>query len=176
VCRNVLCVRQTRRATLWSYNSHQDGNQTSFHANPLVGDQLILVGTDKNCAPGAIGHVYAFDQKTGSVRWKYRTAGTPTNIVRIGSTIYSSTFIDELIALNISDGRLGSVRLSELERHILGWDRGADRTESTCTLAFDPLACSFQLKGALGEIVDNAVSSDVRFAPPFPTRQRCQSS
>jgi len=91
--------------TLWSYNIHQDGNQTSFHGNPLVGDQLILVGTDKSCAPGAVGHVYAFDQKTGSVRWKYRTAGTPTDIVRIGSTIYSATFSDELIALNVSDGR-----------------------------------------------------------------------
>jgi outer membrane protein assembly factor BamB len=53
-----------------------------------------------------IGHVYAFDRTTGSVRWKYRTAGTPTDIVRIGSTIYSATFLDELIALDISDGRL----------------------------------------------------------------------
>lgn len=92
--------------TLWSYNIHQDGNQTSFHGNPLVTDQVILIGTDKSCASGAVGHVYAFDRATGGVRWKYRTAGTPTDIVRIGSTIYSATFDDELIALDISDGRL----------------------------------------------------------------------
>jgi len=91
---------------LWSYDIHQDGNQTSFHGNPLVTDKLILIGTDKSCASGAIGHVYAFDQRTGVVRWKYRTAGTPTDIARIGSTIYSATFVDELIALNITDGSL----------------------------------------------------------------------
>jgi outer membrane protein assembly factor BamB len=92
--------------TLWSYDIHQDGNQTSFHGNPLATDQLIVIGTDKSCASGAIGHVYAFDQRTGAVRWKYRTAGTPTDIARIGSTIYSATFADELIALNVNDGSL----------------------------------------------------------------------
>jgi outer membrane protein assembly factor BamB len=92
--------------TLWGYNIHQDGNQTSFHGDPLVTDQLVLVGTDKSCSSDGVGHVYAFDRITGAVRWKYRTAGTPTDIVRIGSTIYSATFTDELIALDISDGRL----------------------------------------------------------------------
>ena len=90
----------------WSYNIHQDGNQTSFHGNPLVTDQLVLIGTDKSCDSGGIGHVYAFDRATGTVRWKYRTAGTPTDIARIGSTIYAASFVDELIALNLADGSL----------------------------------------------------------------------
>jgi outer membrane protein assembly factor BamB len=90
----------------WSYNIHQDGNQTSFHGNPLITDQLVLIGTDKSCADGSIGHVYAFDRTTGTVRWKHRTAGTPTDIARIGSTIYAASFVDELIALNLSDGNL----------------------------------------------------------------------
>jgi outer membrane protein assembly factor BamB len=90
----------------WSYNIHQDGNQTSFHGNPLITDQLVLIGTDKSCTAGSIGHVYAFDRATGTVRWKYRTAGTPTDIARIGSSIYAASFVDELIALNLSDGNL----------------------------------------------------------------------
>jgi outer membrane protein assembly factor BamB len=90
----------------WSYNIHQDGNQTSFHGNPLITDQLILIGTDKSCAAGSIGHVYAFDRATGTVRWKYGTAGTPTDIVHIGSTVYAASFADELIALNFADGGL----------------------------------------------------------------------
>jgi outer membrane protein assembly factor BamB len=90
----------------WSYNIHQDGNQTSFHGNPLITDQLIFIGTDKSCAAGSIGHVYAFDRATGTVRWKYRTAGTPTDIARIGSTVYAASFADELIALNLADGDL----------------------------------------------------------------------
>jgi outer membrane protein assembly factor BamB len=90
----------------WSYNIQQDGNQTSFHGNPLITDQLVLIGTDKSCAAGSIGHVYAFDRATGTVRWKYRTAGTPTDIARIGSSIYAASFVDELIALNLSNGNL----------------------------------------------------------------------
>ena len=90
----------------WSYNIHQDGNQTSFHGNPLISDQLILVGTDKSCADGSIGHVYAFDRATGTVRWKYRTAGTPTDVARIGSTVYAASFADELIALSLAHGEL----------------------------------------------------------------------
>jgi outer membrane protein assembly factor BamB len=90
----------------WKYDIHQDGNQTSFHGNPLITDQLILIGTDKSCAAGSIGHVYAFDRATGTVRWKYRTAGTPTDIARIGSTVYAASFADELIALSLADGDL----------------------------------------------------------------------
>ena len=90
----------------WSYNIHQDGNQTSFHGNPLITESFILIGTDSSCAADGIGHVYALDRQTGSVRWKYRTAGTPTDIARLGSTIYAASFADELIALNLADGRL----------------------------------------------------------------------
>jgi len=61
----------------WSYDIHQDGNQTSFHGNPLITDQLVLIGTDKSCASGGIGHVYAFDRATGAVRWKYRALSFP---------------------------------------------------------------------------------------------------
>jgi hypothetical protein len=27
----------------WSYNIHQDGNQTTFHGNPLITDHLVLI-------------------------------------------------------------------------------------------------------------------------------------
>jgi outer membrane protein assembly factor BamB len=90
----------------WGYNIHQDGNQTSFHGNPLISESLILIGTDKSCAPDGIGHVYAFDKTTGAVRWKYRTASVPTDIARIGSTVYAASFLDQLFALNLADGSL----------------------------------------------------------------------
>jgi outer membrane protein assembly factor BamB len=90
----------------WGYNIHQDGNQTSFHGNPLISESLILIGTDKSCAPDGIGHVYAFDKATGAVRWKYRTVGVPTDIAQIGSVVYAASFADELFALNLEDGSL----------------------------------------------------------------------
>jgi outer membrane protein assembly factor BamB len=90
----------------WSYNIHQDGNQTSFHGNPLITEQLILIGTDKSCASDGIGHIYAFNKGTGAVRWKYRTSGTPTDIALLRSTVYAASFRGELVALDIADGHL----------------------------------------------------------------------
>jgi len=90
----------------WSYDIHQDGNQTSFHGNPLVTNSLILIGTDKSCASDGIGHVYAFDKASGAVRWKYRTTGIPSDIARIGSIVYVASFADQLFALNLDTGRL----------------------------------------------------------------------
>jgi len=91
---------------LWSYDIHRDGNQTSFHGNPLITSSLILIGTDKSCASDGVGHVYAFDRATGAVRWKFRTVGTPSDIVRMGSVIYAASFADQLFALNLDSGRL----------------------------------------------------------------------
>jgi len=106
-CAGTFYAFDKRSGTVrWSYNIHQDGNQTSFHGNPLVTDQQVLIGTDKSCASGSIGHIYAFDRSTGIVRWKYRTTGTPTDIARIGSTIYAASFDDELVAVNLADGGL----------------------------------------------------------------------
>jgi outer membrane protein assembly factor BamB len=81
-------------------------NKPAFHSNPLISESVILIGTDKSCAPDGIGHVYAFDGTTGAVRWKYRTAGVPTDIAQIGSVVYAASFSDELFALNLGDGKL----------------------------------------------------------------------
>jgi eukaryotic-like serine/threonine-protein kinase len=90
----------------WSYNIRQDGKQISFHGNPLVVDDLILIGTDHNCVPDGIGHVYAFDIKTGKVRWKYKTTSVPTDIVRIGQNVHFGSFQDNWYALRLQSGEL----------------------------------------------------------------------
>src|SRR5688500_7666392 len=76
----------------------------SFHGNPLVADDMILIGTDHNCVPDGIGHVYAFDIKTGKVRWKYKTTSVPTDIVRIGQNVYFGSFQDNWYALKLRTG------------------------------------------------------------------------
>ena len=90
----------------WSYNIGQDGKQKSFHGNPLITDDMILIGTDYNCAPDGVGHVYAFDIKTGKVRWKYQTTSVPTDIVRIGHNVYFGSFQDNWYALKLRTGEL----------------------------------------------------------------------
>jgi outer membrane protein assembly factor BamB len=90
----------------WSYDIRKDGKQQSFHGNPLVTDDMILIGTDYSCAPDGIGHVYAFERNTGKVRWKYQTTSVPTDIVRIGPNVYFGSFQDNWHALNLRTGDL----------------------------------------------------------------------
>ena len=90
----------------WSYDIGKDGKQKSFHGNPLITDDLILIGTDYNCAADGIGHVYAFERSTGKVRWKYQTTSVPTDILRIGQRVYFGSFQDNWYALNLQNGEL----------------------------------------------------------------------
>jgi len=88
----------------WSYDIRKDGKQISFHGNPLIVDDMILIGTDHSCVPDGLGHVYAFDIKTGKVRWKYKTTSVPTDIVRIGQNVYFGSFQDNWYALKLRTG------------------------------------------------------------------------
>lgn len=93
----------------WSYDIGQDGDQTSFHGNPLVVNDLIITGTDGS----GIGHVYAFEMATGKVRWKHLITkgvsngiGLPSDIVKLGDDIFGVTFGDELVSLNAKSGKV----------------------------------------------------------------------
>jgi outer membrane protein assembly factor BamB len=93
----------------WSYDISQDGDQTSFHGNPLVVNDLIITGTDGS----GVGHVYAFETATGKVRWKHAITkgvsngfGLPTDIVRLGDSLFGVTLGDELVSLNANSGKV----------------------------------------------------------------------
>src|SRR5437016_14680750 len=72
----------------WSYDVRKDGDQTEFHGDPLVAEDLIVIGTDGN-----MGHVYAFYRSTGAVRGKYRveSRGFAPAIVPAVNSIYAMT-------------------------------------------------------------------------------------
>jgi outer membrane protein assembly factor BamB len=86
----------------WAYNIRNDGEQSQFHGDPLVTDELLVIGTD-----GKIGHVYAFERSTGAVRWKYRVEerGVASDVVRLGSNLYAVTLTDELLCLDLETGK-----------------------------------------------------------------------
>jgi outer membrane protein assembly factor BamB len=90
----------------WSYDIRKDGKQTSFHGNPLITGELVLIGTDRSCDPDGVGHVYAFDRRTGAVKWKYKSTSVPTDIVQIGSNIYFGSFQDVWFAAKLQTGEL----------------------------------------------------------------------
>jgi len=90
----------------WSYDITKDGKQISFHGNPLITGELILIGTDRNCDPDGVGHVYAFDRRTGAVKWKHKSTSVPTDILQVGSNIYFGSFQDRWSAAKLQTGEL----------------------------------------------------------------------
>lgn len=90
---------------LWEYDIHQDGKQRSFHGDPLLVGNLVLATADNAWTEEGVGHVYAFEQGTGAVRWKHREEiGIASDVVLGGSTVYAITLRDELLALDLHTG------------------------------------------------------------------------
>jgi outer membrane protein assembly factor BamB len=87
----------------WEYDIRKDGEQSQFHGDPLVTDDLVIMGTD-----GKIGHVYAFERSTGTVRWKFRVNdwGVVSDVLRLENNVYAVTLADELLCLNLTDGKV----------------------------------------------------------------------
>jgi eukaryotic-like serine/threonine-protein kinase len=116
----------------WSYDIRKDGKQTSFHGDPLVTDDLILIGTDHSCAPDGIGHVYAFERGSGKVRWKYRSTSVPTDIVKLGSSVYFGSFQDEWSSVNLQTGGLN-------------WEFSTGAANPDCAVVKSPVAVENRL-------------------------------
>ena len=99
-------LNKTTGQVQWSYDIRKDGNQQSFHGDPLVTDDLILIGTDKSCAPDGVGHTYAFERDSGKVRWKHRSISVPTDIVQLNSNVYFGSFQDKWSSVDLHSGNL----------------------------------------------------------------------
>ena len=116
----------------WSYDIRKDGKQVSFHGDPLVTGDLILIGTDHNCVPDGIGHVYAFERESGKVRWKYRSTSVPTDIVQLGSNVYFGSFQDRWSSVNLQSGGLN-------------WSYSTGTPNPDCTFVKSPVAVDNRL-------------------------------
>ena len=101
----------------WTYDIRPDGKQTSFHGDPLVDNDSILVPTDYSCAPDGIGHLYSFNILDGAVRWKYDSpVGLSTNVVRIGSKAWVGTVVGDWVQVSASSGGINSIVPSPLPK------------------------------------------------------------
>jgi outer membrane protein assembly factor BamB len=103
---NFYAINKTTGQLQWSYDIRRDGNQQSFHGDPLVTNDLILIGTDKSCDPNGVGHVYAFERDSGKVRWKYRSTSVATDIIQINSNVYFGSFQDNWSSVDLKTGNL----------------------------------------------------------------------
>jgi outer membrane protein assembly factor BamB len=87
----------------WQYDIRKDGEQSQFHGDPLITDELLIIGTD-----GKIGHVYAFERTTGAVRWKYQVndRGVASDVIRLGQNVYFVTLGNELVCVALGTGNV----------------------------------------------------------------------
>jgi outer membrane protein assembly factor BamB len=85
---------------VWRYDISRDAMQKSFHGRMLIGDSLVFIGTD---IPS--GHIYAFDKRNGSVRWKHFAGlGVHGDIKGSDSVLYALTKEDTLLCCACSTG------------------------------------------------------------------------
>jgi outer membrane protein assembly factor BamB len=103
---NFYAINKITSHLQWSYDIRKDGKQQSFHGDPLVTGDLILIGTDRSCDPDGVGHVYAFERDSGKVRWKYRSTSVPTDIVQLNSSVYFGSFQDNWSSVDLHTGGL----------------------------------------------------------------------
>ena len=125
-------INKTTGQVHWSYDIRQDGRQQSFHGDPLVTDDLILIGTDRSCDPEGVGHLYAFERASGKVRWKYRSTSVPTDIVQLGSNVYFGSFQDKWSSVNLQTGSLN-------------WSFSTDTPNPDCAFVKSPVAAENRL-------------------------------
>ena len=125
-------LNKTTGQVQWGYDIRKDGKQQSFHGDPLVTGDLILIGTDRSCDPEGVGHVYAFERSSGKVRWKYRSTSVPTDIVQLGSNVYFGSFQDKWSSVNLHTGGLN-------------WSFSTDTPNNDCAAIKSPVAAENRL-------------------------------
>jgi outer membrane protein assembly factor BamB len=92
-------------APRWRYDATRDGGSPEFHGAPLVAGDVVLLASDDRAA-GGVGHVYAIEASSGSVRWRTRIGrGSMADLVRQGGRVYAVTLDDVLVALDPASGK-----------------------------------------------------------------------
>jgi outer membrane protein assembly factor BamB len=109
--------KKTGRAK-WEYDTLQDGEVLSFHGDPLITSDLIVIGSD-----GKSGHVYALERSTGVRRWKYDVPerGVASDVVRLGQNVYAVTLGDEVLCLDLETGKPKWTFRSSFHEHDFHW-------------------------------------------------------
>jgi outer membrane protein assembly factor BamB len=70
----------------------------------LLYQGTLYISTDRGCGAEG-GYVYAFEQRTGKLRWKYRASGPSTGFAQIDNFIIFGTRDDEWLSVVMSSGK-----------------------------------------------------------------------
>lgn len=99
-----LALDKATGKEVWSYDTKADGGPFSFHGDPLIHETLVLVPADRGCDAG--GYIYAFEKKSGKMRWKFRAGAPATSFVDTGDVVILGTRQREWLSVNIDSGKL----------------------------------------------------------------------
>jgi serine/threonine-protein kinase len=92
-------------SVLWRHDVAADSVHREFHGDPLVTDDLVVIGTDAQF--GKPGYIYALETRTGGLRWKLEAGnGARSDVVTRGGRGYAVSLADELLAFDLTTGRL----------------------------------------------------------------------
>jgi len=98
---SFLAFDRTSGERAWSYDTAQDGPAGQFHGDALIGDKLVVVGSDAR----PMGRLYAFDRKSGELRWKVPfPGGVASEPQRHGDRVLVVTAGGEVLALDLATG------------------------------------------------------------------------
>ncbi|MEN3330904.1 MAG: hypothetical protein V7641_269 [Blastocatellia bacterium] len=93
-------------AILWQQEVARGDQRVGFHGDPLVTEDMVIVGTDINGVPAGAGYVYAFDRGSGQQRWKAAAGrGIASDLIRAGASLYGVTLSDAIVSLDLQTGR-----------------------------------------------------------------------
>lgn len=87
---------------MWSYDTRTDGGPFSFHGDPLLLGDAVLIVADRGCQTA--GYVYAFSQQTGKLLWKFRAAAPATNLLHAGDSLIFGTRTGEWDSIVTTSG------------------------------------------------------------------------
>jgi len=104
-CNGLVHGVDKARGTLrWRYDATRDGGHPEFHGTPLVAGDVVVISSDDR-RPEGVGHVYAIEASSGTVRWKTRIGrGSMADVVRQGDRLYAVTLDNVLVALDVAKG------------------------------------------------------------------------
>ena len=66
----------------------------------------MLISSDSGCGPTGGGYVYAFEPKSGKLRWKLKAGGPSTSFAEIGNAAVFGTREGEWISVAIDSGKI----------------------------------------------------------------------
>jgi len=86
----------------WSYDTRADGPPAQFHADPLITEELVIVGADVEPQPC----LYAFSRQAGEVYWKEPLeGGIMGDVLRHGNDALVVSRHGEVLAFDLATGR-----------------------------------------------------------------------